>query len=219
MRVFVTGATGLDRVRRRAGNCSAPGTRSLGLARSDKAAAAVTAAGAEVFRGSLEDTDGLRDAAAERRRRDPHRLHPRLLPHRRPGRRRRARRAGHRRLRRGPGRDGQAAGRRLRAAGAPAGGRSRPRRSGSENPAHPRESSRPRWPSPSRRARLGGPAAPVGARRGRLLRSSPSSSASPGRPGCPPTSATAPTCGRPCTGWTPPGCSGSPWSRRRPGRC
>jgi nucleoside-diphosphate-sugar epimerase len=36
----------------------------MGLARSDKSAAALTAAGAEVFRGSLEDTGGLRAAAA-----------------------------------------------------------------------------------------------------------------------------------------------------------
>ncbi|MFS8204085.1 SDR family oxidoreductase [Streptomyces sp. CWNU-52B] len=64
MRVFITGASGWI------GSAVVPeligaGHQVVGLARSDASVAALTGAGAEVRRGTIDDLDTLRDAAAE----------------------------------------------------------------------------------------------------------------------------------------------------------
>jgi len=63
MSVFVTGASGMDRLRRRPrAHRRRPGV--VGWPARRASAAALTAAGAKVLRGTLDDLDSLRSAAA-----------------------------------------------------------------------------------------------------------------------------------------------------------
>ena len=64
MRIFVTGASGWIGAPT-VGQLVEAGHEVVGLARSDEAAATVTAAGAKVLRGSLDDLDVLRAAASD----------------------------------------------------------------------------------------------------------------------------------------------------------
>lgn len=63
MRVFVTGATG-NIGSRVVKDLIAAGHRVIGLCRSEEKAAALAAAGAEVYRGSIADPDSLKEGAA-----------------------------------------------------------------------------------------------------------------------------------------------------------
>ena len=62
MRIFVTGASGFIGSAVVA-ELTGAGHQVVGLARSDSSAHAVAATGAEVYRGSLDDPDSLREAA------------------------------------------------------------------------------------------------------------------------------------------------------------